>query len=138
VAADQAPPRQDIGSVVLTDRAMYLRWLLLTLLCVALLAVGQMLFKSAANQWRVDGWSWSSVSTLFSPSFVAAMALYAGATILWLAILRVVPLSIAFPVFALSFLFVPVLAHFVWGEPLTARTLLGGAIIVIGVIVSVR
>jgi drug/metabolite transporter (DMT)-like permease len=117
---------------------MYLRWLLLTLLCVALLAVGQMLFKSAAGQWRVDGWSWSSVSTLFSPSFVAAMALYAGVTILWLAVLRVVPLSIAFPIFALSFIFVPVLAHFVWGEPLTLRTLLGGAIIVIGVIISVR
>jgi len=117
---------------------MYLRGLLLTLLCVALLAVGQLLFKSAASQWRVDGWSWSSVSTLFSPSFVAAMVLYAGVTILWLAILRVVPLSIAFPIYALSFLFVPVLAHFVWGETLTARTLLGGAIIVIGVIVSVR
>lgn len=117
---------------------MYLRGLLLTLLCVALLAVGQMLFKSAASQWRVDGWSWSSVTTLLSPSFVAAMVLYAGVTILWLVVLRVVPLSIAFPIYALSFLFVPVLAHFVWGETLSARTLLGGAIIVIGVIVSVR
>jgi undecaprenyl phosphate-alpha-L-ara4N flippase subunit ArnE len=77
------------------------------------------------------------VSNLFSASFVAAMALYAGVTILWLAVLRVVPLSIAFPIFALSFIFVPVLAHFVWGEPLTVRTLLGGAIIVIGVIISV-
>ena len=111
---------------------MYLRWLLLTLLCVALLAVGQMLFKSAANQWRVDGWSWSSASTLFSPSFVAAMVLYAGVTLLWLMVLRVVPLSIAFPIFALSFLFVPVLAHFVWGEPLTAGRITGCAIILAG------
>jgi drug/metabolite transporter (DMT)-like permease len=117
---------------------MALRWLLLTLLCAALLAVGQMLFKSAAGQWRVDGWSWSTVSALFSPAFIAALLLYAVVTVLWVAILRAVPLSLAFPVYALTFLFVPLMAHFVGGEPISLRTLVGGAIIVIGVIVSVR
>jgi undecaprenyl phosphate-alpha-L-ara4N flippase subunit ArnE len=116
---------------------MQLRWLLLTLLCVSLLAVGQMLFKSAAAQWRFDGWSWSTVSTLLSPAFIAAFVLYAAVTVLWVAILREVPLSLAFPVYALSFLLVPLLAHFVGGEPLSMRTLIGGAVIVLGVIISV-
>ena len=116
---------------------MHLRWLLLTLLCVVLLAAGQMLFKSAASQWRIDGWSWSSLDTLLSPAFLGGLMLYALVTILWLVVLRAVPLSIAFPIYALSFLLVPVMAHFVWGEPLAVRTLLGGALIIAGVIISV-
>jgi len=46
-------------------------------------------------------------------------------------------LSIAFPIYALTFLLVPLMAHFVWGEPLAVRTLLGGALIIAGVIISV-
>ena len=41
---------------------MSTRWLLLTLLCVVLIAAGQMLFKVAAAQWRIDGWSWCAMA----------------------------------------------------------------------------
>jgi drug/metabolite transporter (DMT)-like permease len=117
---------------------MQIRWLLLTVLCVALLAVGQMLFKSAAEQWRIDGWSWTSLRGFFSPPLLAALALYAVATVLWVFVLRTVPLSLAFPVYALTFIIVPLMAYFVWDEPVTYNTLLGGVVIMLGVIICTR
>jgi len=115
---------------------MTIRWMLLTVVCVALLSVGQMLFKTAAGQWQIDGWGWSTWRSLLSTSMVLALALYGATTILWVFVLRQLPLSVAYPIYALSFLFVPVLAHLTIGEPLTARTLLGGAIIIAGIVIT--
>ena len=117
---------------------MQARWLSLTVLCVLLLALGQMLFKTAAGQWRIDGWSWSSLRSLVSPALLAGLLLYAATTVLWVFILRSVPLTLAYSVYALAFVFVPLLAYFVFDEPLTLNTLLGAALIVAGVIVTVR
>jgi drug/metabolite transporter (DMT)-like permease len=115
---------------------MTIRWLLLTVVCVALLSLGQMLFKAAAGQWHIEGWGWSTWRGLLSAPMVVALTVYAATTILWVFILRQLPLSVAYPVYALSFLFVPLLAYLTFGEPLTARTLLGGAIIIIGIFVA--
>jgi drug/metabolite transporter (DMT)-like permease len=117
---------------------MTTRWLLVTLLCVALIAAGQLLFKVAAAQWRLDGWSLATARGFLSPAMLLALALYALATVLWVLVLRTVPLSVAFPLYALVFLMVPVAAQVFLGEPLTLNTLIGGAIIVIGVFVAVR
>jgi drug/metabolite transporter (DMT)-like permease len=114
------------------------RWLLLTLLCVLLIAAGQMLFKVAAAQWRIDGWSWVTVRGFLSPALVLALFLYGLTTILWVLILRAVPLSAAFPIYALVFVLVPVAAHFLLGEPWSWNTLVGGAIIMLGVMIAVR
>ncbi|HWZ70067.1 MAG TPA: EamA family transporter [Casimicrobiaceae bacterium] len=117
---------------------MSTRWLLLTLLCVLLIAAGQMLFKVAAAQWRIDGWSWVTVRGFLSPALVLALFLYGLTTILWVLILRAVPLSAAFPIYALVFVLVPVAAHFLLGEPWSWNTLVGGAIIMLGVMIAVR
>ena len=117
---------------------MSTRWLLLTLLCVVLIATGQMLFKVAAAQWRIEGLSWTTARGFLSPPMVAALFLYGLTTILWVFILRSVPLSSAFPFYALVFILVPVAAHYLLGEPWSWNTLAGGAIIMVGVIVAVR
>ena len=114
------------------------RSLLLTLACVVLIAVGQLLFKSAAGQWRVDGWSWTTLRGFLSPVMLVALVIYAAATLLWVFVLRTVPLSSAYALFSLAFLIVPVLAWVFLGEPLSLNTLAGGAIIVVGVIIAVR
>src|SRR5207249_3734713 len=106
---------------------MSTRWLLLTLLCVALIAGGQLLFRSAAEQWQINGWSMSTLRSLLSPVMLLALITYALATILWVFILRSVPLALAYPVFALAFLIVPIMAYFAFGEPVPLRTLVGGA-----------
>ena len=72
---------------------MTARSLLLTLTCVVLIAVGQLLFKSAAGQWRIDGWSWTTLRGFLSPAMLIALVIYATATLLWVFVLRTVPLS---------------------------------------------
>ena len=110
----------------------------LVLVCVALIGSGQVLFKASAAQWRVDAGLWTAVRSLLSPAFLLAMAVYAIATLLWVYALRFVPLSAAYPLYALAFLLVPVLAHYFAGEPLTANMLIGGVVIVAGVAIAVR
>jgi drug/metabolite transporter (DMT)-like permease len=53
-------------------------------------------------------------------------------------VLRSVPLSVAYSVFSLAYVLVPLLSYFVWGERLSANTILGGAIIMVGIFVVVR
>ena len=77
-------------------------------------------------------------SNFLSPLMIAALVLYGVATVLWVYVLRTVPLSAAYAVFALAFLIVPLLAHFVLDEPLSANVLIGGVIIVVGILVAVR
>jgi drug/metabolite transporter (DMT)-like permease len=117
--------------------AASLRWLSLTLGCVALLAIGQVLFKIAALQWRIDGWSWATLRGFLSMPMIAALVVYGVATILWVYVLRFVPLVAAYAVFSLAFIITPLFAHVALGEPLTLKTLVGGAIIVLGVTVAV-
>jgi undecaprenyl phosphate-alpha-L-ara4N flippase subunit ArnE len=69
---------------------------------------------------------------------IAALVLYGFATLLWVYVLRTVPLSSAYAMFSLAFVVVPVVAHFVLGEPLSVNALVGGAIIVVGVVIAVR
>jgi drug/metabolite transporter (DMT)-like permease len=117
---------------------MPVRSLLLTVLCVLMIAGGQLMFKTAASQWKFEGLTWSTVVNFLSPLMIAALALYGVATVLWVYVLRTVPLSLAYAVFALAFLIVPLLAHFVLDEPLSANVLIGGVIIVVGILVAIR
>jgi drug/metabolite transporter (DMT)-like permease len=105
----------------------------LLVLTVAALAVGQVLFKLAATAMR-SGTNWQQ--WLFNRHLILALFVYAAATGLWIALLREVPLSVAYPFAALAFVFVPVLAHFTLAEPLRWQTMLGAAIIFAGVWVS--
>jgi drug/metabolite transporter (DMT)-like permease len=113
------------------------RGIVIVLACVAMIAVGQVLFKAAAGQWRLQGWTWQTLLALLSPSLLVALAIYALATVLWVYALRTLPLSVAYPLFALTFVLVPLLAHYAHGEPLVARTFVGAGVIIVGVLISV-
>jgi len=117
---------------------MPVRSLVATLLCVLLIAAGQLLFKAAAGQWRIDGWTWATVRSFLSPLMILALFIYAIATLLWVFVLRTVPLALAYSLFSLAFVIVPLLAYAVLGERLSANTLLGSGIIIVGVIVAMR
>jgi undecaprenyl phosphate-alpha-L-ara4N flippase subunit ArnE len=80
--------------------------ILLTLFCVLLIAVGQLLFKTAAAQWLIDGWSWATIGGFLSPVMVIALVVYGFATVLWIYVLRTVPLASAYTLFSLAFLIV--------------------------------
>lgn len=100
---------------------------------IAMLAVGQVLFKYAASSLTFSDFG----SFLSLPLFVA-LAVYALATLAWLAVLARVPLSVAFPFYGLGFILVPLLSALILGEKLRFSTVVGGLIIMVGIIVSSR
>jgi drug/metabolite transporter (DMT)-like permease len=107
---------------------------LLELLCFPLaMTAGQILFKRAASQITpAGGGAWLlEVSRL--PNLWLAVALYAGATLLWVRILTTVPLSRAYPFAALAFVLVPAAGYVFFHEPITIRYALGTALILAGV-----
>jgi len=102
------------------------------------IAAGQILFKRAAAQLGpVQGVSWV-LDLARSPTMWLALALYAGATLLWVRILTTVPLSRAYPFMALAFVLVPAAGYLFFNESITARYALGTLLIIAGVIVVAR
>jgi len=99
-----------------------------------LLVTGQFLWKLGL-QTRPNPFADVSaiVSTLVSPYILAGIAIYGGATVLWLYILSRVPLSVAYPLQSMAYLVAIVAAHFVFGEDLTAGKLVGAVLIMAGI-----
>jgi len=100
---------------------------------IAMLAVGQVLFKYAATSLN-----FSDVRSFLSLPLFVALAVYAAATVAWLAVLTRVPLSLAFPFYGLSFILVPLLSLLILGEKLRISTVVGGVVIMLGVVISSR
>ena len=108
--------------------------LLLTLLCVAGISAGQILFRLAGRT-PLPG---EGALAILNGWMIAALVLYGAATLLWVHVLRSTPLSIAYPLFALAFVIVPVLSFLILHEPLRVSSFVGGALIMLGVVVSTR
>jgi drug/metabolite transporter (DMT)-like permease len=108
--------------------------LALTLACVAAIAGGQILFKLAARTGEASAaaFPWNIVNAWF----LAAIVVYAAATLMWVWLLRTLPLSLAYPFVGLAFVIVPVLAALWLGEALDWRNMAGGVLIAVGVAVS--
>lgn len=105
--------------------------LALTLACVAAIATGQILFKLAAR--ASDGaFPWG----LFNAWLFAALAVYGAATLLWVWVLKTVPLNVAYPFMSLAFVIVPLAAALVLGEATDWRHIAGGLLIAAGVAVA--
>jgi drug/metabolite transporter (DMT)-like permease len=110
---------------------------LIELLCFPVaIAAGQILFKRAASQITSGvGGSWLfEVARL--PTIWVAVAMYAGATLLWVRILTTVPLSRAYPFAAVAFVLVPAAGYLFFHEPITIRYAVGAALIFIGVAIA--
>jgi len=104
-----------------------------TLICVAAIAVGQLLFKRAGIEIESKGgWlHWSSLSYV-----LIALVVYGAATMLWIALLRTVPLSRAYVFMAFSFVIVPLASHWLFEEQLSGGMLLGSAMITGGILIA--
>lgn len=109
---------------------------LVLLSCVFGLAVGNLLLKKTAS--TIITIPQDIFGLVFNPWFYFAVFVYGGSTFLWVMILRKIPLGLAYPMFALGFIIVPVLDYFIFKEPLRITTLVGGAVIILGVIIATR
>jgi len=99
-----------------------------------LLALGQVLFKLAGSEASLVR-RWSDVAGLFAtPWFWAALAVYGGATLLWIVLLQRVPLSRAYPFAALGFVLVPLASSWLFGERISLPYVIGTALVVVGIV----
>ena len=103
---------------------------------VIAIACGQVLFKLAAPAFPERLFSPAILGLLTNGYLILALLLYLVATFLWVFVLRTMPLSIAYPVSALAYVAVPLLAWLVLGEKVGWNGFLGAALIVGGVAVS--
>lgn len=105
----------------------------LCLVCVTMVSLGQVLLRLVAINAR-------DVVPTYSIAFVGstwlAVAVYGGAMLMWLYILGRVPLSVAFPFFGLCFMLVPLLSHWIVGDPVSASTWVGAGVILVGISIS--
>jgi len=104
--------------------------------CVTGLAVGNLLLKKTAT--TIISIPADIIGLIYNPWFYCAILVYGGSTLLWVMILRKVSLGIAYPMFALGFIIVPLLDYIIFKEPLRLTTLIGGAVIIIGVMIATR
>ncbi|WP_215357933.1 EamA family transporter [Polynucleobacter sp. UB-Raua-W9] len=109
--------------------------ILLTLLTVFLLSAGQVLFKYASGRIDITN-NGFLFGLLFNPAFIVALIVYAFTTVLWMLVLKTVPLKTAYPFTALAFFIVPTFAAIFLGESLEWTTFAGASLIILGVYVS--
>lgn len=109
-----------------TNAAMGFYWTMLAV-AIATTMAGQTLLKAGAG---VPDF----VAQLFDLRTLAGLVLYGGAAILYIVALRRIPLSVALPCTAVSYIAAALIGHFGFAEPLGAARIGGIALICLGVV----
>jgi len=105
------------------------------LLCTIGIAIGQLLFKRAALDWKQHV---SLQAFALSPVLWSALIVYSLTTVLWVYALRQIDLSRAYTIMALNFIFVPIGAWYFFGETTTPSYWIGVALIILGIVVCTK
>jgi drug/metabolite transporter (DMT)-like permease len=100
------------------------------------LAAGQMLFKLTSLQTDVDGKPLPLFQLLFTAPMIAAVALYALTTLLYVYLLQQVPLSRAYMFSLAASALVPIGAIILFNEALNVRYVIGAAFVFLGVAIT--
>lgn len=103
------------------------------------LAGGQLLFKLAALRFEPGSTSVQNIVSLaLNPFLIMAVLLYGVLSVVWVWVLRSVPLSTAYPFVALAFVLTAACGILLFKEPFSSRLVLGGLMIVTGLFVITR
>lgn len=86
-------------------------WVVLAVAIVTSMA-GQTLLKAGAG--RPD-----FIAQLFDPRTILGLGLYGGAALLYIVALRKIPMSVALPCTAISYVAATVIGHYVFDEPIS-------------------
>lgn len=109
---------------------------LLALLTAFSMAGGQLLFKLGAPQWKGTTLLEWIVSFATNPYLMVAVCMYAATILIWIYVLRTLPLSAAYPLTALSYVIVPSLSYLFLNEKVSMQTVLGSAVVILGVVIT--
>jgi small multidrug resistance pump len=74
------------------------------------------------------------VAQLFDPRTILGLGLYGGSAMLYIVALRRIPMSVALPCTAFSYVAAAMIGHFAFAEPLGAMRLGALALICVGVV----
>ncbi len=114
--------------------------LLLLIPAILLSTTGELLFKIGMN--RIGSFEFSARAIrqvlpriVFNPLIILGFLGFGLGAVFWLAVLSRVPLSLAYPILALSYFVVVVEAWLFLRERVTWKRLLGVTIIVVGVVI---
>lgn len=114
--------------------------LLLLIPAILLSTTGELLFKLGMN--RIGSFAFSKNGlqeilprVIFNPFIILGFLGFGLGAVFWLAVLSRVPLSLAYPILALSYFVVVVEAWLFLHERVTWKRMLGVTIIVVGVVV---
>jgi multidrug transporter EmrE-like cation transporter len=88
--------------------------------------VGQTLLK-------VGSGAPSFVAQLFDPRTILGLGLYGGSALLYIVALRKIPMSVALPCTAVSYVIIALIGHYGFAEPLGISKIAGIAMICLGV-----
>lgn len=97
-----------------------------------LTCIGQLFQKKAALDWHQK--KESGLDKFRNKWFLFALFTLGLGLVIWLNVLRWVPLNIAYPMLSLNFVFVALASHFWFGERACWREWLGIMLIVVGVV----
>jgi multidrug transporter EmrE-like cation transporter len=111
----------------------------LPLLAAAISAFGQVLLKYAMIQVGPLNYSLSVIfRALSQPYLPLALFIYVLALFLWLEVLSKTPLSIAYPILAVTYVLVPLLSYIIFNEPIKNNQLIGTFLILVGIAIIGR
>lgn len=109
--------------------------LLLLIATPSAIAIGQVLFKMTSTRLSASSGQ-NFIGIFFDPVFIAAVILYGAATLIWIYVLKTVPLAFAYSFMAMTFIFVPALAYIFLGEPIGLRYVIGTTLIIAGLLIT--
>ncbi|WP_085583035.1 MULTISPECIES: 4-amino-4-deoxy-L-arabinose-phosphoundecaprenol flippase subunit ArnE [unclassified Pseudomonas] len=105
--------------------------LLLLLTACLLTCLGQVAQKYAVESWRGVDSSW--VDKLRSPWLWLALFALGSGLLVWLLVLQRMDVGIAYPMLSLNFVFITLIARFVFREPIDRRHWFGVLLVIGGV-----
>lgn len=106
------------------------------LLSVFGISAGQLLLKIAAMHLQDGtGWEMGVGGFRFNAWLIAGVGVLGLSTLVWVSVLRTLPLNYAYPVMALAFVVVPTMSFLFLGEPLSLKLGLGSLLIAAGLAV---
>jgi small multidrug resistance pump len=95
---------------------------------IALGIAGQILLKAGSAR------TGDVIAQFLNPYTILGFAAYAGAAVFYIAAIKKIPVSVAYPTVSIGYAIVALTAHFVWGEPFGLQHVAGLLLITGGIV----
>lgn len=102
---------------------------------IAFNAIGQLMLKRSTIGHEAGA---VALDVFLSGWFIGGGVSLCVSMLLWVQVLRRVPLTVAHPLTGAVFLIIPIASHFLWREPLGSLRMIGIVVIVFGIALVAR